>query len=250
VGERRGGREHAAHRRHRVGIETLEKQRRDFVARIQDVGARYAAVQKAESNLVERIGQLQQVTAYESFREIEWRPIAIAIDELRGELESREAQSDKLRVLAEKLREIEAALDALDGELSEVRGEIGAVREKHDNATKARLDCDSVLDAATQAGVDAAALDRIEPTVVEALSGRELTVESCDSPRKRAGAHRCAPEDSRDRAVRGQRWLRSQRGGSALDDPEPDDRGVPRRASRTDRVSQWAGRRRRISGIK
>lgn len=193
-----GGERHEKDDRHRIDdrsryvlgwtneakIAALHKDRRDLETRIQRLAERFANVQKVEAELVARLGHLGQMTEYQTFREIEWRPLAVQIDELQRELASLEGRSDKLRVLSERLREIEAALAEIDGRLGEVNGEIGGVRVKHDAATKARLDCETVLEAATQAGLGGAELDRLEPLVLEALGGRELTVESCDNREK------------------------------------------------------------------
>ena len=88
-------------------IAALEKQSRAFEPRIQAAAARFATAQASDGALVERLGQLRELAAVDSFRELEWRPLVARIDDLETERRKLESESDVLATLAAKLKEIE-----------------------------------------------------------------------------------------------------------------------------------------------
>lgn len=193
-----GGERHEKDDRHRIDdrsryvlgwtndakIAVLEKQARDLEARIQGLAGRFAALQSKESALVDRIGQLAQLGAFDGFREIDWQPLAATIDGLEGERARLESVSDVLAALNAELATVEASLAGVDAALGEANTAVGKVREKHDHAARLRSDCAEVV-AGAQGALDRAG-ERIDTVVRETLGQHTLSVESCDNREKDA----------------------------------------------------------------
>lgn len=191
-----GGERHEKDDRHRIDdrsryvlgwtndakIATLGKQARDLETRIQGIALEFVTLQKEESALVDRISQLRELGGVDSFRTLEWRPLATRIDELGLELSKLVSESNLLATLGEKLVEIEVALTRLEAEWGESTRTLGAVQTKLETAQSQKRECEAVL-VAMPADL-AAALDRVAPLVTEALDAHQLTVESCDNREK------------------------------------------------------------------
>jgi uncharacterized protein YPO0396 len=208
-----GGERHEKDDRHRIDdrsryvlgwtndakIAALEKQARDLETRIQSAGDRFAALQTEESALVDRIGHLRQLQAFDSFREFSWRPLAAEIDGLESERRKLESESDVLATLGSKLKEVEAALTEVDSALTEANEAVGSVREKHDRATTQKGECDAVLAATADAA--RAAIERIDAIALEALGAHTFTIESCDNREKDVRDHVQARIDAEDHKI-------------------------------------------------
>src|SRR5690606_1888323 len=63
--------------------------------------------------LAAKLKTLTQMTVFNDFEELDWRPIAVRIDEQEQERRRLQEGSDTLRTLAAKLSEIEEAIGAL-----------------------------------------------------------------------------------------------------------------------------------------
>lgn len=163
-------------------IATLEKQSRDLEVRIQGVADRFAALQRAESALVDRISQLRELGGIDSFRALDWRPLASKIDELGKELARLETESDILAALGAKLTEIEATLSQLEQDVRKATEALGGTRNRLDAATKQKAECDVVL-----AGTPDTAKERfqhVDGLVTASLAAHQLSVESCEGREK------------------------------------------------------------------
>jgi uncharacterized protein YPO0396 len=191
-----GGERHEKDDRHRIDdrsryvlgwtndakVAVLEKQARDLEARIQGLADRFAALQSQESALVERIGQLAQLGAFDGFREMDWRPLGARVDDLNGERTRLEAESDVLAALNAKLAAINAEVVSIDAALGGANTAVGKAREKLEVATRLRSECAEIV-ALGQGGLDRAG-ERLEVVVRETLGTQALTVESCDNREK------------------------------------------------------------------
>ena len=180
-------------------VAALEKQGRDLEARMQAVAARIAALQTEQSTLVDRIGGLSKLGVFDTFRELDWRPLAAEIEALDDERRKLESESDVLATLGAKLTEVEGALHDAETALAEVNKAHGGIREKHDQATTLKRDCDALLEA-TPAALRRS-LDRLDAIVLEDLGGHTLTVESCDNREKDVRDHVQSRIDAEDRKI-------------------------------------------------
>lgn len=163
-------------------IATLEKQARDLEVRIQAVANRFSKTQEEEKGLVTRISELRELGSIDSFRAIDWRPIAANIDALSAELARLESDSDLLATLGAQLREVEATIARLGRELNEANSGRGAIETKIESATRLKTECDAVVAAASEEV--RAAVGEAESIIIESLGSHQLTVESCDNREK------------------------------------------------------------------
>lgn len=181
-------------------IATLEKQGRDLEVRIQALADRFAALQKEDTDLVDRISQLRQLESFDAFRELDWRPLAARIDDLRNELRKLESESDVLATLGARLASVEAALAGADVTLTEANKAVGGARAKRDSATEQSRDCEAVL-AATPDAVKQT-LGRVDSIVAGALGDQSLTIESCDNREKDVRDHVQSRIDAEDQKLK------------------------------------------------
>jgi uncharacterized protein YPO0396 len=160
-------------------IAALEKQKRDLEARMQALASRIAELDSKQSALRERMGRLRELCVFESFREIDWRPIAGRIDDLQAERRRLQSESNVLAALSSKLAEVDQKLLEIGASLSEASAARGGVQERRDAASALKKDCQASLEATPEEV--RAQLDRVEPIVIGALGEQNLTVESCDN---------------------------------------------------------------------
>jgi uncharacterized protein YPO0396 len=209
-----GGERHEKDDRHRIDdrsryvlgwtndakIAALEKQARDLEVRIQALADRFAVLQKEEGDLVERIGHLRQLGGFDTFRELDWRPLAARIDDLRNELRKLESESDILATLGARLASIESALASAEVTVTEANKAVGAARAKHDGAAQQIADCEAVLAATPDAVKEV--LDAIDPVVADSLGDRSITIESCDNREKDVRDHLQSRIDGEDQRLK------------------------------------------------
>jgi uncharacterized protein YPO0396 len=150
-------------------IAALAKQAEDLHARIEAAGSCNADLQARRATLQTRLGIVQQLFVFLHFRELDWRPIAIAIEQLERNRRELEEASDLLRALEGQLSETEAALQTVNVSLVE-----------RQQAHASLLDCEAVLHA-TPEEAQAQYFPELEALRGAAFGEQTLTVESCDN---------------------------------------------------------------------
>ncbi len=163
-------------------VATLARQARDLEARAQTLEYGCARLQREERALVDRISHLRELAGIDTFRTLDWRPLATKIDELVSELRKLESASNLLSALGAQLENVEVALAHFESDWADATHALGAVQAKLEAANSQRRECEDVL--ATMPADVAAAIDRVEPLVAGALGAHHLTVESCESREK------------------------------------------------------------------
>jgi uncharacterized protein YPO0396 len=164
-------------------IAALDSERQGLEARMHKVATRLAGLQEEQQSLAERLARLHQLSAFEDFRELDWKPLVAEIERLQGERHQLEAASDILRALEEQLAGLEVRMRATEAALESDNRELATTRFKCDQATQQRQACLEVLDA-TSAEVKTRDFPRIEEMRDAALGLHILSVESCDGREK------------------------------------------------------------------
>jgi uncharacterized protein YPO0396 len=164
-------------------IAALDAEREGLEARMHKVATRLSGLQEEQQSLAERLAHLHQLSTFEDFREIDWKPLVAEIERLQGERQQLEAASDILRALEEQLAGLEVRMRATEAALESDNRELATTRFKCDQATQQRQACLEVLDA-TPAEVKARDFPRIEEMRDAALGLHMLSVESCDGREK------------------------------------------------------------------
>jgi uncharacterized protein YPO0396 len=153
-------------------VATLEK-------RMQVVASAMTKSEGERKGLQQRIQQLQQLSNFDSFRDVDWRSIALEIDRLKEERQQLESASDVLKTLQAQLEQIEAALKEIEGALQKLTQDEAKLQER---CAQANTQLEAAL--IEVAGLDESSRTKRFPQLaglqLEALGDHRLTVEGCD----------------------------------------------------------------------
>lgn len=160
-------------------IAALEKQTADLQVRIQQYALQLAELQQRQRDFDERLGLLAQLSVFDSFQDLDWKPLQVQIHGLEQERQQLEAESDTLRALQEQLRQLESDLASLHHALDEKSRELARTEQKQEDAQRAADEARALYQAAT--ADQQAQFPRLEALREEALGEHTLTVESCSN---------------------------------------------------------------------
>ncbi len=159
-------------------IAALEQQARRIEAAVVEKSGRYAALQKRQSGLRERLANLAKLDEYQDFRDLDWQPLAVEIARLEDERRVLEAASDLLKALAQQLAALELELLETERQLDDRKDKRSKTEEKIRVASELKQQAQALLDDLAE--VVAARFPRLETMRVE-HGGPAPTVESCDA---------------------------------------------------------------------
>src|SRR5712691_9859356 len=145
---------------------------------MQASGDKIAELDRQRGLLDQRIHLLGQLAVFESFRDLDWRPVVIEIEGLEREKRQLEEGSDILRTLQGQLSAIEGAIGETDAELKKFSDEHSRREERRDQTARLLKDCKAEISGVTDE-TKSELFPRLEAIRIEAE--RRLTVESCDS---------------------------------------------------------------------
>ena len=164
-------------------IAALDAQRRSLEARMQQIAERLVGLQAEQRLLAERLAHLHQLTAFQEFRELDWRPLASEIERLLGERRALEAASDVLHALEEQLAALEVRVRASEDAQDAANRDLATTRLKHEQALEQLHECQTLLQI-TPAEVKARDFALLDEMRERALGTHVFTVESCDGREK------------------------------------------------------------------
>jgi len=160
-------------------IAALEAQALSLEARIAASGAKLSKLQDRQTSLDRRLGILQRLSVFESFHDLDWKPLAIEIDALEGEKRQLEEGSDVLRTLQAQLAAIERAIADTTAELKKANDDKARLEERLENAARQLGECRAQVQA-SDADANARHFPRLERMLGDGDGDRRITVESCD----------------------------------------------------------------------
>ncbi len=160
-------------------IAALEKEAARQQARLAGLAAQIGTLQQEQSALKERLSILSKLGEYPDFRDLDWKPVAVAIARLEAEQRELEAASDLLKTLTAQLTAIEKDLRATEEQLRERNDKRARTEQKISDATDLQQQAESLLADTTEA--TAQRFPMLETMRDEALGEATLTVESCDN---------------------------------------------------------------------
>ena len=160
-------------------IAALEKQAEDLQVRIQQYAVQLAELQQRQRGFDDRLGLLAQLSVFDSFQELDWKPLQVQIHALEQERQQLEAESDTLRTLQEQLRQLESDLRGLRDTLDEKNRELARTEQKQEDAQQAADDARNQYQAATPE--QQARFAELPALREQALGEHTLTVESCSN---------------------------------------------------------------------
>jgi uncharacterized protein YPO0396 len=162
-------------------IAALEDQARGLEQRMHASGDKIAGLDRQRASFDDRVRLLVQFAVFESFRDLDWKPVAIEIDALERERRQLEEESDVLRTLQGQLYALETAIDQTGVDLNRVTDDQARRQERRDQAADLLVEFTKQISTITDL-VRLQLFPRLNAMRIEAE--RPLTVESCDS-RKR-----------------------------------------------------------------
>ncbi|MEX5452324.1 ATP-dependent exonuclease SbcCD, C subunit-like protein, partial [Stutzerimonas stutzeri] len=158
-------------------IAALAGQADDLQTRIQRQAMQLAELQQRQRDLDERLGLLNQLSVFDSFEALDWRPLLTQIHGLEQERRQLEAESDTLRTLQRQLQALEDELREGRDALDEKNRELSRSEQKHEDA-QALTDEARALHTAASPEQQARFVE-LDSLRAEALGEHTLTVESC-----------------------------------------------------------------------
>jgi uncharacterized protein YPO0396 len=184
-------------------IEALQREQASLAARRLPLVSRIQALERQRDLARERNTRLAELAVFDSFRELDWRPLVVEIERLDRERRELEEGSDILRTLQQQLGALESAMKETEVRLTAQRKEHTQAEERRDRAAELFAACETLL-AATAEQVKIEFFSRLEAMSATALGDHQLTVESCDNREREMREWvqaRIDAEDKRTRAL-------------------------------------------------
>jgi uncharacterized protein YPO0396 len=182
-------------------IEALETARKQVEGRRTPLEARIGKLDKQRAEARNRKTKLAELGMFESFRELDWRPLAGEIERLEGERRALEDGSDILKTLQRQLKDIDQALDEIENKLRVDHDERAKLEDRRAGAVRLAEECETVLARASEAQTGAFGL--LESMDEEAAGDRALSVEKCDGRERDLRDWLQAKIDAEDKKIRG-----------------------------------------------
>lgn len=161
-------------------IAALEAQAKRLEARLGELGGIIGKVQVEQKAIKARLDSLSKLDEYTDFRELDWQSLAAEVARLQDEKRQLESASDVLRSLTSRLTELQGELAGTEKALAEKTREWGATQAKREAAESLREQTLALADDPARTD-HSAYFERLDTMRGEALSGHQLTVESCDN---------------------------------------------------------------------
>ncbi len=160
-------------------IAEFERRQRDLETRLQAGADQIVVLDTALEANSQRRDRLKALAVYDSFRDLDWKPLATQIQCIEEERKRLESESDVLHALQTRLAELNAELQQSAAAATTMREALGAARTKHQDATRLVEECVSLLRETPPQVIES--FDALDALVHEALGSKSLTVESCDN---------------------------------------------------------------------
>ena len=160
-------------------IAALEAKSATLEEEMAELAAQISTLQTQQRALKERLETLSKLDEYRDFRELDWQPVALAIDQLQQERAQLEAASNLLQTLGARLKGVEEALAATEQQLAERRSAHAKSEQRREDAETLRQEAETLYHEATPE--QQARFERLPALRDEALGEHHLTVESCDN---------------------------------------------------------------------
>ena len=160
-------------------VAALEKEAKQQQIHLGELAGRISTLQKEQSVLKERLSVLAKLGEYTDFRDLDWKPVAVAIERLTAEKRDLEAASDLLKTLTAQLAALEEELEETEQQLDERKDKRSKTEQKISGAKELKQQAQALL--VETAEDTARRFVMLEDMREQALGSRLLTVDSCDN---------------------------------------------------------------------
>lgn len=161
-------------------ISALEAEVRAMETSIQTVATEVASVLARIRELSELARQLEKLSAYQSFADIDWSSIALEIDSLEEERKILSDGSDILKALRARQEDAKAESREIKSKLEGATREESKLTERRDELQRRRAALEEDNGNVSEAQL-ALARPILDPLRAEVLGQQKLTIENCNS---------------------------------------------------------------------
>jgi len=180
-------------------IQALEKEAKQQETHLAERAGRIRALQKEQSAIRERLSILFKLGEYTDFRDLDWKPVAVAIARLEAEKRELEAASDLLKTLTTQLAALENALRKTEDQLDERKDNRSKTEQKISAAKELRQKAQALLVETAEDTIQRFSM--LQGMREEALGSRSVTVESCDNRERKMRDWLTAKIDAEDKKI-------------------------------------------------
>jgi uncharacterized protein YPO0396 len=181
-------------------IAALEGEKRSAESQIAAAGGRIAKLHDQEKRLRARLDALKGLALFTNFADLDWKPLAVEIEQLAEERQRLERESDVLRALTEQLAQREQSLATIERRLETARDERTRRQERREQAITLLEQCAAELSQLADAE-KSRVFHRLDAKREATPDEPKLTVESCDSREKGMRARLQAEIEAEDRRI-------------------------------------------------
>lgn len=161
-------------------IAALQKVVSSFEHRLQKEADHIAELQRRRNAHQSRLALLQQLSAFTSFRDLDWRSVAVDIAQLLEERRQLEEGSDKLKTLQEQLIRIERALTdraaEIDGAFQDRTRRDERCQQAQRDLQAAEAELQRIPEAERQQ-----LFERLDRMRMDLFGEHKLSIENCDA---------------------------------------------------------------------
>jgi uncharacterized protein YPO0396 len=159
-------------------IRALKAAAKALEIRIADLAGLISKLEAERRAINDRLAAAGQVKVYTSFLELDWRSLALEIEQLEAERRQLEAGSDTLRTLRAQLATTDHLIGELAAKVDGLIGDQGGAKARHATVVEAREELQRRL-----AEVDNDTRETVWPRLLilraEVAADQRLTLESC-----------------------------------------------------------------------
>lgn len=160
-------------------IAALEKDAKRQETHLAELAGRIRTLQKEQTILKERLSILSKLGEYTDFRDLDWKPVSVAIARLESEKRELEAASDLLKTLTVQLATLEGELKETECQLDERKDKRSKTDQKISAAQDLQQQAQALLSETTEDIIQRFSM--LEEMREDAFGSQVLTVESCDN---------------------------------------------------------------------
>ena len=164
-------------------IAALAKQERNLATRIHGTGEIIGRLKGELAQQEALLRHWQQLAVFDSFDDLDWKPLVLDIEGLEREVAALSASSDLLRTLQLQFEQLVQAQTEAEAQFALSNTAHARASEKLEQATLAASDCGIVLEATPQEAKEFY-FPLLESLREQALGSHSLTVESSDNREK------------------------------------------------------------------
>jgi uncharacterized protein YPO0396 len=161
-------------------IQALESKAKVLRSQLAEIVFRQKKLKQQYDQIRIQLDRISKLEEFADFSELDWQPLALAIETLWEEKKRLENASDLLRTLNEQLKATVQELDAVRYKLEQQKDARSKLEQKKSDAEAMRRQTQELLDV-VDASVLNAQQEELDRVSAEALGERQVTIESCDN---------------------------------------------------------------------